>query len=294
LLKAKGPILESLLWSKSDLKPINFACGCSAAQQKMASTTNAGSACMVHVGNCEPLPALPATQIGDFRMNDMFGKIIVCGDYEGDLKAIVDVLNSLLWNEIVDSLNWLECTRSAGERQWTVKQSRVRELGVPGGGANKRREIIVPNGRSNVTLRPIGDIFVLEDGRRCFAKDADESFIEQWEADKDDGARDWDKCTLSELSALISPHLNKGTIEFVAVGASWADVRHERLLVRSDGSAEYHSTSSLFDSNSGTNTDSEYYEPESSKGAPSRKHSRSRGSRHNKSFGRKDISIELL
>jgi len=233
---------------------------------------------------------LPTNNNGDF------GKLIVCGDYEGDLKAIVDVLNSLLWTEIVDGLNSLEWTRSAGERQWTVKQSRVRELGVPGGGANKGREIIVPNGRSNVTLRPIGDIFVLEDGRRCFAKDADESFIEQWEADKDDGARDWDKCTLSELSALISPHLNKGTIEFVAVHASRAYFSHERLLVRSDGSAEYHSSISngLFDSNSGTNTDSEYYEPESSKGAPSRKHSRSRGSRHNKSFGRKDISIELL
>jgi hypothetical protein len=205
------------------------------------------------------------------RDHDDFGKIIVCGDYEGDLKAIVDSLNSLEW------------TAPAGERQWTVKQSRVRDLGVPEGGAYKRREIIVPNGDSNPTLRPIGEIFVLKDGRRCFAKDADESFIQQWEADEgEEGVFDMDQCTLSELSALISPHLDKGTIEFVAVRASRADVCHERLLVRSDGSAKYHNRTShnFFDANSGTHPDSEYYEPESSsKSARSRKHSRSRGSR---------------
>ena len=66
------------------------------------------------------------------------------------------------------------------------------------------------------TLRPAGKIFVLKDGRRCFVDDADASIIEQWEADKDDGASDLDVYTLRELSALISPHLHKGTIEFVA------------------------------------------------------------------------------
>ena len=34
---------------------------------------------------------------------------------------------------------------------------------------------------------------------------------------KPDGTIDRDECTLNELSALISPYLNKGTIEFVAV-----------------------------------------------------------------------------
>jgi hypothetical protein len=97
---------------------------------------------------------------GDFKMEeftDEFEKIMVFGDYEGDLKAIVDNLNSL------------QCGIS---EQWAVKQSRV-----PGGGA--RREVIAPKGDYNATLR----------------------------------------CALSELSALISPHLNKGTIEFVAVRA---------------------------------------------------------------------------
>ena len=105
----------------------------------------------------------------------------------------------------------------------------------------KSGEIIVLNGDlPDPSLRPVGKIFVLKDGRRRFADDADASFIEQWEADKDDGAFDWDQCTLRELSALISPHLHKGTIEFVAAHVSRGLVRHERLLVRSDGSAEWH------------------------------------------------------
>ena len=155
------------------------------------------------------------------EFTDEFEKIMVFGDYEGDLKAIVDNLNSLQW----------------GSGQWAVKQSRV-----PGGGA--RREIIAPEGDYNQTL----------------------------------------ECTLSELSGTLSElsafnftaTLNKGTIECVAVRASWFDVWHERLLVRSDGSAEYHKcTSSTSDSES--DLESMYYEPESSKGARSRKHSRSRG-----------------
>ena len=193
------------------------------------------------------MTALPTEDDSDF------GKVIVCGDYEGDLKAIVDNLNSLEWE------------------RWSVKQS------VRAGGA--RREIIVAKGDYSGTLRPIGDIFVLSDGRRCFVSDADELFIEQWEAEKGEpGVFDWDRCTLGELSALISPHLNKGAIEFVEVRAADGMIDHERLLVRSDGSAEYHNCNSV---NSGycrvwTDTDSEYYEPESSKGARSRMPSRSR------------------
>ena len=168
---------------------------------------------MVRVGNFKN---------GDFKMDefmDEFGKIMVFGDYEGDLKAIADNLNSLQWG------------------QWAVKQSRV-----PGGGA--RCEIIAPEGDYNATLR----------------------------------------CTLSELSGLISPHLNKGTFEFVAVRASRFEVWHERLLVRSDGSAEYHKCiSDMADSESYPET--MYYEPKSSKGARSRKHSRSRESRSG--FGRR-------
>ena len=154
------------------------------------------------------MTALPTKDDGEF------GKVIVYGDHEGDLKAIVDNLNPLQWE------------------QWAVK-------GVRAGGA--RRDIIVSKGDYGGTLRPIGDIFVLSDGRRCFASDADQSFIEQWEAEEGEpGVFDWDRCTLGELSALISPHLNKGAIEFVEVRTAGGMIDHERLLVRSDGSAEYH------------------------------------------------------
>ena len=57
-----------------------------------------------------------------------------------------------------------------GNFEWAVKQSRV-----PAGGV--RREFIVPKGEDlNPNLLPvIGDIFVLSDGRRCLANEADES-----------------------------------------------------------------------------------------------------------------------
>jgi hypothetical protein len=199
-------------------------------------------------------------------MSDNFGKIMVFGDYEGNLKAIVDKLNSLRWS-----------FESAGGREWAVEQSSAHEWGAyknrdhkKGRGHkkdrdHKKREIIVLNGDlPDPSLRPVGKIIVLKDGRRRFADDADASFIEQWEADKDDGAFDWDQCTLRELSALISPHLHKGTIEFVAAHVSRGLVRHERLLVRSDGSAEWHVCESMNDpifADHWTHRDMEYYDP---------------------------------
>ncbi len=206
-------------------------------------------------------------------MVDSWGKIVVCGDYEGDLNEIVDVLNSLQWSY----------GSPAGEQhEWGIEKGIV--YNQPG----VNRAIIALNGDVGYpSLHPIGEIFVLKDGRRCFAKDANESFIGQWEAEKNDGASDWSECTLSELSALISPHLNKGTMEFVAVhgssvfgseavllGAKPAEfvphahglggcVYHERLLVRSDGCAEWHACSWInwagFDGWSRSHTES--YEP---------------------------------
>ena len=186
-------------------------------------------------------------------MTDNFGKIMVFGDYEGNLKAIVDKLNSLRWS-----------CESVGGREWAVEQSSAAERG-DNKKRHEKREIIVLNGDlPDPSLRPVGKIFVLKDGRRCFADDADASIIEQWEADKDDGAFDWDAYTLRELSALISPHLHKGTIEFVAVSVSRGLVRHERLLVRSDGCAEWHVCASMNDplfADHWTHRDTEYYDP---------------------------------
>ncbi len=182
-----------------------------------------------------------------------FGKIIVCGDYEGDLNAIVKKLNSLQWTY----------SSSRVKPEWAVERSGVSRL-------YEWREVIVLKGdvHPNASLRPIGDIFVLHDGRRRFADDADKSFIEQWEADYEAaGAMDWDDCTLSELSGLISPHLNKGTIEFVAV-CDREGISRERLLVRSDGSAEWHKCCSYnsFRDDQWTFEKSEYYEPKTQRG----------------------------
>jgi hypothetical protein len=157
-------------------------------------------------------------------MSNKDGRIMISGDYEGDLKAIVDSLNSLRWS----------FRDSDGEQQeWVVEHRSVEKFSRTG--TREECEIIVLNGNIRCpSLRPMGHFLVLKNGRRCFADDA-ESFIE-WKAD---GALAWDRCTLKELYALISPHLNKGTIEFVAVHASRGYVSHERLLIDADGRAEW-------------------------------------------------------
>jgi hypothetical protein len=180
-------------------------------------------------------------------MTDSFDKIIVCGDYEGDLNAIVDVLHSVCWHVF-------------GE--WRVERDIY----------EREREIIVLSGDVIYPVsRPEGNILVLEDGRRCFADEADDAFVEQWEVERgeDDGGAsreydDWCECTLGELSALISPHLNKGTIEFVTVHASNGHICHARLLVRSDGSAEWHAcrSNAFIRDYPETIRETEYYEPE--------------------------------
>jgi hypothetical protein len=185
-------------------------------------------------------------------MTDDFGKIMVFGDYEGNLEAIVDKLNLLRW-----SFDSVRC-------EWAVEKSTAAERGDNKKG-RKRREVIVLNGDlPDPSLRPVKKSFVLKDGRRCFAGDADASIIEQWEADKDAGAFNVDQYTLHKLSALISPHLRKGTIEFVAVLVSSGVVRHERLLVRFDGCAEWHvcvSSDSPVFADHWTCRETEYYDP---------------------------------
>jgi hypothetical protein len=162
-------------------------------------------------------------------MANNYGQIIVVGEYDGDLRAIVDRLNSLRWS--------FGC--SDGEQhEWFVG---VEYACKPDG--NYEREIIKLSGDVTCpSLRPMGRFFVLKNGQRCFADDADESFIEQW--DNDHGAHEWDECTLSELSGLISPHLTKGAIEFVAARASRTDVSHERLVINANGYAEWHNCDS--------------------------------------------------
>jgi hypothetical protein len=153
-------------------------------------------------------------------MIDKHSRIIVCGDYEGDLKAIVDGLNSLRW-----SFGFWDDEQPS----WAVKESLNRQI------------IVVTGNVPCPSLRPMGHFLVLKNGRRCLAGYADNSFMEQWQYN---GDYKWDECTLPELSHLISPHLAKGTLEFVAAHASEEYVSHERLLVRPHWYAEWHNCAS--------------------------------------------------
>lgn len=143
-------------------------------------------------------------------MADAYGIIIVCGDYEGDLNAICDVLNSL------DMTN--------DDARFAVYENE----GIIG---LDSYEVQYP------TLSPCRDFYVLDDGRRVFFDEADQSIIDEWEQGK--CLSEGQEYTLEQLSALISPHLTKGAIEFMAVAHEKCRYAYcERLVIRSDGSAE--------------------------------------------------------
>ena len=176
-------------------------------------------------------------------MADAYGTIIVCGDYEGDLNAIVNVLNSLELNS--------DCV------QFQVHKD--------------KRESIYLDSRcvQYPTLSPSRRIYVFEDGRRVSADEADEAVIQEWE--DNDGDLDCDEpYTLEELSSLISPHLSKGTLELVAVATEKNRYAYyERLVFRSDGTAEWHHHSADIDSINvpWSYSLSEHYDPKANKRA---------------------------
>ena len=147
-------------------------------------------------------------------MADAYGMIIVCGDYKGDLDAIAEVLNSLKLNK--------------SDVQFSV-------YGDEGIIALDGYDILYP------TVCPCREIYVFGDGREVFADASDASVVEQWEADEDGDVDEGEEYSLEQLSGLISPLLTKGTIELVAV-ATEKDryAYYDRLIIRSDGSAEWH------------------------------------------------------
>ena len=227
LLKAKRSILVSVSLSKAissrlDLLRLQRQCNPNKNGFTMNSTSRGLPRCGLR------------NTYGERRMSDNFGKIMVLGDYEGNLKAIVDKLNSLRWS-----------FESGGGREWAVEQSSAHEWGAhkgrdhkkgrghKKGRDHKKREIIVLNGDlPDPSLRPVGKIIVLKDGRRRFADDADASFIEQWEADKDDGAFDWDECTLRELRLLFHRTSAQGAM---IRGGARLTARSSRAAYRSIG-----------------------------------------------------------
>jgi hypothetical protein len=144
-------------------------------------------------------------------MADAYGTFIVCGDYEGDLDAIAEVLNSLRLNQ--------------DDAQFSVDD----DEGIIG---------LDSVGVQYPTVFPSRKIYVFGDGGRVFADESYDSVVEQWEAEED-GDLDSESYSLEELSDLISPHLTKGTIELVAVANEKNRYAYyDRLIIRSDGSAE--------------------------------------------------------
>jgi len=148
-----------------------------------------------------------------------FGMIVATGDYKGDLDAIVDVLNSL------------RLTHGDDDLQWTAFGDET--IGVLG------------CNHEYPTVYPSRYIMVFKDGRRVFAHQADDKLFDKWECEN--GKMDCERYNLEQLSNLISPLLKKGALELV-VTAQEIPMDYgmgiaaycERLIIRSNGSAERH------------------------------------------------------
>ena len=136
----------------------------------------------------------------------VYGTIVVCGDYEGDLKNIVKVLNS---------------RRFSSEPQFEVREKRITidALQDESPGISPRR-ILVP-ARYGPILREKADPDLF-----------DPSYEECEHLD------------LKSVVDQISSWLHRGTIEIACVSKSGCEyASFERLLIRADRSVEYQSYS---------------------------------------------------
>jgi len=141
-------------------------------------------------------------------MGNAYGTIIVSGDYEGNAEAIANALNSLnLHNDDV---------------KFSAYGNHVTLDGY---------------GVQRPTVFPKREILVLDDGRRHFADEADESIVKEWEAGK--CLNDNEEYSLEQLSSLIAPLLTQGTIELVAVAYEKNKYAYyDRLVITCDGFVE--------------------------------------------------------
>jgi len=174
-------------------------------------------------------------------MSDAYGTIVVCGNYRGNLNEIADALNLFEWNADYEKFHAYKDAHVVGLER---------------------------NGIQYPTVFPERHILVLNDGRRYFADEADETTTEDWEAEG--GEIDVEFYSLEQLSKVISPLLTKGTIEIVAVAYEKSTYAYyERLVIRSDGYAERHRhNSTIFSKNEPWSTcESEYFDPRTKKRA---------------------------
>jgi hypothetical protein len=141
-------------------------------------------------------------------MSDEFGTIIVGGKFSGDLPAIVDVLNTLEFGDIVEFIttddgyicvsNWcIQCPMAIPQRV----------------------------------------ILTFRDGRRIPRDEADKQQIKAWE--EEEGDLDWEECDSEWLSKKVSHLITSGALEIVAVGHEAAKHAYfHRLVIRSNGLVE--------------------------------------------------------
>jgi len=153
-------------------------------------------------------------------MNDTFGEfgeygtLIVCGDYQGDLEAIANLLNAFEF-----------CQGDKPGQRFVVHDGRI----------EPDRSIIEPLSAAS----PIRWWYTSKDGRRLPANEFPEfpelPDEEEWDCDDDD----YEFLSVEQLSETIAPLLTRGTLELVSVRAyKTRHIQFARLAIRSDGWAE--------------------------------------------------------
>jgi hypothetical protein len=138
-----------------------------------------------------------------------YGSLIVCGNYDGDLEAIAEVLNGLEFDQDEDR-----------DQRFVVHDGRIEP---------DRFEIDNASAAS-----PLCGWYQSEDGRRL----PENKYRELPDGD-DDGEWDFDdyeEVSLADLSKAIAPLLKRGTLELVSIRHYMTrEIQFERLAIRSDG-----------------------------------------------------------
>lgn len=168
----------------------------------------------------------------------VYGTIIVGGDYKGNLGELANVLNSFDWCDSNDF----------------PKFTAYEDKGVVG--------LINPRVQ-RPTIVPTRGVLAFRDGRRVYLDEASDPTIFEWQDEDNDS--EVEAYTLQQLSAIIAPSLDAGTIELVALGNEQDRYVHlDRLVIRSDGYAERHCNACNIDAPGRWSTcESEYYDPRS-------------------------------
>jgi hypothetical protein len=150
-------------------------------------------------------------KLGEAIMNDK-GTLSICGEYEGDLDSIAEVLNGFEFDE-----------DEGRARRFQVFDNSIEAVPSDPQGLN--------------AAFPVCAWFSTKDGRRLPASKYGElrdEDVDEWEYE---GCED---VSLAELSNAIAPLLKRGTLELVSTIHREAGFRQETLEIRSDGLVQRH------------------------------------------------------